>query len=186
MIYFKVSEKPATLEPTERADDPRTKELPVAIRMLAATFTIENMEFSSELADTSSEIFKALAKDLEMLLTDLFEQIPGFSYVEVDSFERGSIICNFLIYTKEQSSATAEDFEKVLIAAVNEGKTGNYQITNVEVRDNLNVESVKSDKPQDKQFQPLKVIGVAILAGGVLLVIVILLVRVRRGNKMIF
>ena len=59
------------------------------------------------------------------------------------------------------------------------GETGSYHITNVHVEDN--VEAVKSDRPQDKSFQSLKVIGVAIFAGAVFMVIVFLFAKVSNG-----
>ena len=147
--------------------------------MWAATLTIENMNFNFDLETPSSQAFKDLARDLEVSLRGAFEHISGFLYVEVESFKKGSIICNFFIYTKAESSATAKEYENALIAASKRGETGSYHITNVHVEDNM--EAVKSDRPQDKSFNSLKVIGVAIFAGAVFMVIVFLLAKVSNG-----
>lgn len=178
LIYTRGPEEPTTLDPMEIPEESSSPENPVAVQMWAATLTIENMEFTPALTNSSSETFKELASNLEAFLGDVFETIAGFLYVEVESFERGSVICNFVIYAKAESSATATAFETALISAVNAGKTGNYQITKVEVEVNDNVRAVKRDKPPDMRFHPLKVIGVAIFAGGVALIIVLLLCKV--------
>lgn len=155
-----------------------TREAPESSRMLAGAFTITNMEFTPELTYSSSENFKELARDLEYLLNDVFDEIYGFLYVKITRFEKGSIVCNFNIHTKVESSATADEFKKVLAAAANSGKTGKYQITNIimEVHEQDDVEAVKGKKPEDKF--PLKVIGVAAFGGVVALIIVFLVYKV--------
>ena len=144
-------------------------------RMLAGALTIENMEFTPELADSSSETFKELARDLEFLLNDVFEGVSGFLYVKVTSFDKGSIVCNFMIHMKTESLATAEEFEKVLTAAAKGGKTGKYQISNIEVQDTVG--AVKGKEPEEKSF-PLRVIAVAAFVGVVALVFVFILYKV--------
>ena len=155
------------------------------LRGLFARLTIETMKFIPELADPSSEIFKELARDLELLLNDVFKEISGFVYVEVTSFENGSIVCNFMIYIKIESLAKAEEFERILTVAAKGGKTGKYQISNIEVQDNEvqdnevqdDVGAVKGKEPEGKSI-PFKVIGVAAFVGVVALIIVFLLYKV--------
>ena len=160
--------------------EPTTPELPESSHKLVGAFTITNMSFTPELANSESENFKELAKDLESLLNDVFDDISGFLYVKVISFVKGSIVCNFLIlvHTKVESPATADEFEKVLDAAAKSGKTGEYQITNVniEVLEQDAVGAVKGKEPKDRF--PLKVIGVAAFAGVVALIIVFILYKV--------
>lgn len=160
--------------------EPTTPELPESSHKLVGEFTITNMSFTPELANSESENFKELARDLESLLNDVFDDISGFLYVKVTSFVKGSIVCNFLIHvhTKVESPATADEFEKVLDAAAKSGKTGEYQITNVkiEVLEQDAVGAVKGKEPKDRF--PLKVIGVAAFAGVVALIIVFILYKV--------
>ena len=162
---------------TKSPQKPISTELPSAFsRMLIAKLTIESMEFTLELADSSSEIFKELARDLELLLNNVFEEISGFLYVKVTSFEKGSIVCNFMIHTEMESLATAEEFERILTTAAKGGKIGKYQISNIEIQDTA-VGAVKGKEPEGKSI-PVKVIGVATFVGVVVLIIVFVLYKV--------
>ena len=145
--------------------------------MLVARLIIENKKFTPELADPSSEIFKELARDLELLLNDVLEQIPDFLYVNVTSFENGSIVCNFMIHIKIESLAKAEEFERILTDAAEGGKIGKYQISKVEVPAQDTVAAVKGKEPEGKSI-PVKVIAVAACVGLVALIIVFLLYKV--------
>lgn len=164
---------------TEGPKVPNTPEPPESSRMLEAELTITNMEYTLELANSSSNNFKELASDLEYLVNDVFDKIYGFLYVKVASFEKGSIVCNFNIYAKVKSSATADEFQKVLAAAVRSGKIGKYKITNVKVHEHEqdDVGAVKGKKRPEEKF-PLKVIGMAAFGGVVALIIVFVLYKV--------
>jgi len=166
-IYTKSPQKPISMEP------PTTS----SRRMLVARLTIETMKFTMELANSSSEIFKELAGELELLLNDVFEGISGFLFVEVTSFEKGSIVCNFMIHIKMESSTTAEDFERILTAAAKGGKTGKYQISNIHVQDTDTVVAVKEKEAEGKSI-PVKVIGVATFVGVAVLIIVFVFYKV--------
>ena len=144
--------------------------------MLVARLTIETMKFTPELANSSSEIFKELARDLEILLNEVFKEISGFLYVKVTSFEYGSIVCNFMIYIRIESLAKAEEFVRILTVAAKGNKTGKYQISNIEVQD-LDVGAIKGKETEGKSI-PVKVIGVAAFVGVVALIIVFLLYKV--------
>lgn len=163
---------------TESTQEPTTTEFTEPSRIFSGKFTITNMEFTPELADSFSESFKELARNLEQLLNDVFDEISGFLYVKVASFARGSIVCNFFIYTEVGSSATVDEFENALTAAANYGNTSNYQISNIEVqeREQEDVGAVKRKKPEDKF--PLQVIAVAAFVGVVALIIVFVLYKV--------
>ena len=147
----------------------------VLSRRLVASLIIESMKFTPELSDSSSETFKKLAGDLEFLLNDVFEDISGFLYVEVTSFENGSIVCNFMIRIKIESLAKAEEFERILTDAAEGGKIGKYQISNIQVQDDVG--AVKGKEPEGKSI-PVKVIAVAACVGLVALIIVFLLYKV--------
>ncbi|KAJ7356370.1 hypothetical protein OS493_025479 [Desmophyllum pertusum] len=164
---------------TKDPEEPTSPEHLGPSQIWAATFTIENRTFSPELTNSSSETFQELATDLEVLLNYVFKDISGFLYVKVTSFEKGSIVCNFFIHTKLESSATAEDFVKVLVAAANGGKTGNYHITNIAVKDTVG--AVKGEKPKDKFL--LKVFGVAAFAGVVVLIIVVIVYKTIKRKR---
>ena len=171
-VYTKSPEEPTSTNQSE---------LPAEFtQMLVATLTIENMEFTPELADSSSEFFKELASDLELILKNVFEEIVGFLRVKVTSFKKGSIVCNFKIHMKRKSLLTAKDYEKALTAAAEGGKTGEYQISNVEVQD-LNVGVVKGKESEETSF-PVKVVGVAAFVGVVALIIVFLFYKVSFKN----
>lgn len=165
-------------------EKPTSSELPTEFsKTLVATLTI-NMTFTRELADPSSKTSKELARDLELLLNDVFKDISGFLYVRVKKFERGSVICNFMIHMKMESLATAEEFEKVLTAAAKDGKTGKYQISNIEVQDTVGdtVGAVKEKEPEGKSF-PATVVGVSVFVGVVALIFVFLLYKVIKRKR---
>ena len=87
----------------------------------------------------------------------------------------------FDIHANLESSATAEDFEKALIDAANNRKIGNYHITNIQVKGN--VEAVMKEKtPQGQLYFLLRVIAVIIFAVGVAVLIVLFTVKVRSGK----
>lgn len=155
--------------------------------MWKASLTIENKEFNSNLAYNSSKAFKDLASDLEVLLRGILNQVPGFLNVKVDSFTEGSIICNFFIYMKAESTATTEEIENALIqliAASKRGETGNYSITDIHVKDNVNVDAVKDEKPsRENSFLLLKIIGVTVIAATLAMVIAFLLVKAIKKRR---
>ena len=78
---------------------------------------------------------------------------------------------------KTESLATAEEFQKVLTAAAKDGKTGNYQISKIEVHAQDNVGAVQEKEPEGKSF-PVKVIVIAAFVGVVALIIVFLFYKV--------
>lgn len=152
--------------------------------MWEASLKIENKEFNSNLAYNSSKAFKDLASDLEVLLRGILNQVPGFLNVKVDSFTKGSIICNFFIYTKAESTATTEEIENALIAASKRGETGNYSITDIHVKDNVNVDAIKDEKPsRENGFLPLKIIGGTVIAAALAMVIAFLLVKAIKKRR---
>lgn len=176
-----------TPKPTESQEESTTREAPVDPKKWKASLTIENKEFNSNLAYNSSKAFKDLASDLEVLLRGILNQVPGFLYVKVDSFTKGSIICNFFIYTKAESTATIEEIENALIqliAASKRGETGNYSITDIHVKDNVNVDAGKDEKPsRENRFLPLKIIGVTVIAAALAMVIAFLLVKAIKKRR---
>lgn len=162
----------------EKPEEPTSHEPVKALQIWAAILTIENMEFSRDLANPSSQTFGKLSGTLTVLLSNVLKQISGFLSVHVKSFERGSIVCMLDIHANLESSATAEDFEKALIDAANNRKIGNYHITNIQVKDN--VEAVmKEETPQGQRSFLLRVIAVIIFAVGVAVLIVLFTVKVR-------
>ena len=177
VIYITVPVELTTPEPTESEEEPTTAS--VGSKRWEASLTIENMEFNSDLAYNSTKAFKDLASNLEALLRGIFNQVSGFLDVKVDSFTKGSIICNFFIFTKAESTATVEEFENTLTAASKRRETGEYSITDVQVKDNVNVDAVKKgEKPRDDRFLPLKIVGVTMFAAALAMVIMFLLVKV--------
>lgn len=128
------------------------------------------MEFTERFSDPSSEEFKKLANELEDFLDDIFKSaISGFLYVKVVSFEKGSIVCDFLIYTELESSAKADDFNKVMSAAIERGEAKNFTITDFAIGKDV-VAAVKGTKERKNEF-PLKVFAAASFGALVALVI---------------
>lgn len=170
-VGIKVPEEPTTQGPTEPG-------IPTDTQIWKASLRIVNKEFSDDLSRPSSEAFKTLEDDLTKLLNEIFQSITGFLYTKVDSFEKGSIVCKFSIFTKAESSS-AEDYKTALVAASKDGKTGKFKMDEIEVKDTVTDESVgafKGDKSKN-DFQPLKVIGITIFVTAVVMVVLFLVVR---------
>ena len=151
-------------------------EIPTDAQIWKASLTIVDMEFSDDLSKSSSKAFKTLAGDLTKLLDGIFQSITGFLYTKVDSFEKGSIVCKFSIFTKAGSSS-AKDYKTALVAASKEGKTGKFKMEKIEVYKTESVGTFKGEKSQ-KVFQPLKVIGITIFVTAVVMVVLFLVVKV--------
>lgn len=162
----------------EKAEEPTSIEPAKALQIWAAILTIENMEFTRDLANPSSQTFRKLSGTLTVLLSNVLNQVSGFLSVHVKSFQRGSVVCMFDIHANLESSATAEDFEKALIDAANKRKIGNYHITNIQVKDNVKA-VMKEKTPQGQRYFLLRVIAVIIFAVGVAVLIVLFIVKVR-------
>lgn len=124
-----------------------------------------------------------LANELEDVLDDIFKpEISGFLNVEVVSFKKGSIVCDFLIYTELESSATADEFNDVLSAAIEKGEAKKFKITDfaIETEEEDGVEAVIGTKERKNEF-PLKVFAAA--AFGALVVLVIGFVLYKRVSR---
>ncbi|XP_031550010.1 uncharacterized serine-rich protein C215.13-like [Actinia tenebrosa] len=92
-----------------------TKEVELKRRRFVATAIIQNKKFTDALKDHSSQEFKKMSKDFESALNKIYSRtITGFLYTRVTSFEKGSIICTFLIITTAQSSANETLLTNVL------------------------------------------------------------------------
>lgn len=171
-VGIKVPEESTTQGPTEPG-------IPTDTRIWKASLRIVNKEFSDDLSRPSSEAFKTLEDDLTKLLNEIFQSITGFLYTKVDSFEKGSIVCKFSIFTKAESSS-AEDYKTALVAASKDGKTGKFKMDEIEVKDTVTDESVGAFKGEKSKndFQPLKVIGITIFVTAVVMVVLFLVVRV--------
>lgn len=167
-VGVKVPEESTTQVPTEPG-------IPADTQILKGILTIVDMEFSDDLSKSSSKAFKTLAGDLTKLLDGIFQSITGFLYTKVDSFEKGSIVCKFSIFTKAGSSS-AKDYKTALVAASKEGKTGKFKMEKIEVYKTESVGTFKGEKSQ-KVFQPLKVIGITIFVTAVVMVVLFLVVK---------
>ena len=176
-----IEEYSTTVPAEEKAEEPTSPVPANALQIWAAVLTIENMEFTRDLAIPSSQTFRKLSGTLTVLLSNVLKQISGFLSVNVKSFERGSVVCMFDIHAKLESSATAEDFEKALIDAANNRKIGNYHVTNIQVKDNV-AALMTEETPQGQRSFLLRVIAVIIFAGGVAVLIVLFTVKVRSGK----
>ncbi|CAH3014960.1 unnamed protein product [Porites evermanni] len=166
----------------EKAEEPTSIEPAKALQIWAAILTIENMEFTRDLANPSSQTFRKLSGTLTVLLSNVLNQVSGFLSVHVKSFQRGSVVCMFDIHANLESSATAEDFEKALIDAANNRKIGNYHITNIQVKDNVKA-VMKEKTPQGQRYFLLRVIAVIIFAVGVAVLIVLFIVKAIRKKR---
>lgn len=181
-VSIKVPEESTTQGPTEPG-------IPTGTQTFEGILKIVNMEFSADLSKSSSEAFKTLENDLTKLLNEIFQSITGFLYTKVDSFEKGSIVCKFSIFTKAESSS-AEDYKTALVAASKDGKTGKFEMDKIEVKKTVTDESVGAFKGEKSKsdFQPLKVIGITIFVTAVVMVVLFLVVkailkrRKRRGE----
>ena len=137
-VSIKVPEESTAQGPTQPGISSGTQ-------IFEGILTIVNMEFSADLSKLSSEAFKTLEDDLTKLLNEIFQSITGFLYTKVDSFEKGSIVCKFSIFTKAESSS-AENYKTALVAASKDGNTGEFKMDKIEVKDTVTDESVGSFK----------------------------------------
>lgn len=105
-------------------------------------------------------------------MDDIFKSvISGFLYVKVVSFKKGSIVCDFRIYTELESSATADDFNKVMSAAIERGEAKKFNITDFAIEpEKEDTAAVKGTKERKNEF-PLKVFAAAAFGALVALVI---------------
>ena len=132
------------------------------------------MEFTEGLTDPSSEEFAKLASDLEDALDNIFKEVSGFLFVKVVNFTKGSIVCNYLIHTKLESSATSDEFNKIL--SEKRGKIGKF-VMETEEEEEDSVAAVKGTQPRKNEF-PLKVFAAAAFGGLVVMVIGFVLYKV--------
>ena len=96
------------------------------------TAKIPNKEYTDELGNVSSAEFKILSKDLDEVLTKIFENnLPGFLSVEDVRFRRGSIICTFNLRTKGESTVSEKKIKEVLKEASDE--ISKYTFKDIEV-----------------------------------------------------
>ena len=147
---------------------------PTPSKVWRAKLTIINMVFTEGLTDPSSEEFAKLASDLEDALDNIFKEVSGFLFVKVVNFTKGSIVCNYLIHTKLESSATSDEFNKIL--SEKRGKIGKFEMETEEEEED-GVAAVKGTQPRKDEF-PLKVFAAAAFGGLVAMVIGFVLYKV--------
>ena len=138
------------------------------------------MEFTEGLTDPSSEEFAKLANDLEDVLDNIFKEVSGFLSVKVVNFTKGSIVCNYLIHTNLESTATSDEFNKIL--SEKRGKIGKFEMETEEEEEEEEEEedgvaAVKGTQPRKNEF-PLKVFAAAAFGGLVVMVIGFVLYKV--------
>ena len=131
-------------------------------------------EYTNELANKSSKIFKELAMKVERSLDSLYSStIHGYLYAKVESFSSGSIICDVRIFVEKSSNATVENLKKTLIK--NKEKLANDTGLTVKEVDVTQIEPTELTDGDDNQRWPLWKI-VAIAAGAVVFLVVIVVV----------
>ena len=125
-----VTDKKTPTKPTEKTMTQRPTKDDVVFEVTA---TLQDEKYTEELADSNSDQFKELSKKLTDILTDIFKtNVPGFRWVEIISFRKGSVICVFQVIT-EESKASTEEIKDVLTEASKNEKAGKYIFKNVNV-----------------------------------------------------
>ena len=158
---------------------PRTTIPPKEGIVFKVTVKIANVEYSEELSDPSSMLFKTLSKNLTDILTKVFKNMQGFLSVEVISFREGSIICIFKVYiSEEKSEGSDKKIKLVLTKATKNGETGNYTFQDIEV-EQIHVTGKKTGK---KETWPVWVIAVISVCGVMLLLTLLMIYLVRMIN----
>lgn len=133
---------------------------------------IVNIVFTSALNDKTSETFKNLSKSVEASLSAVYRnKIPGFLYLKIISFEKGSVICNFIVYTTPESNATESSLKNALVVANNENDIGGFKIS-----EEIVVKEVKSTKPTTSDKMELWIILLIAVGSPVLMVLIIVLI----------
>ena len=139
------------------------------------TVTIPNEVYTEELADNTSEQFKKFSKELTDILTGIFKiKVPGFRWVEIISFRKGSVICVFKVIT-EESKASGDEIKDVLTEASKNGKTGKYTFKDVNVEQQQTTEVTK---PQENNWPAWATVIIAVF--GVLLLVIFIIIYVVR------
>ena len=167
-----VTDKKTPTKPTEKTMTQRPTKDDVVFEVTA---TIQDEEYSEELADSTSEKFKKLSKELTDILTDIFKtNVPGFRRVEIISFRKGSVICVFQVIT-EESKASTDEIKDVLTEASKNGKAGKYIFKNVNVEQQ---QTAKTTKPQENNWPAWATAIIAVF--GVLLLVIFIIIYVVR------
>lgn len=111
-------------------------------RRFNTVVTVVNLVFTPELSDTTSVTFKNLSKKIEAALSAVYRNaIPGFLYLKVISFKKGSVICNFVVVTTPKSNATENSLKDVLLFANDKNELGGMKLS-----EEIVVNEVKASK----------------------------------------
>ncbi|XP_060947075.1 adhesion G protein-coupled receptor F5-like [Limanda limanda] len=105
---------PATTTTTIATTNSTTIPTTTTAAILTTAFNMEmvmrlDMDYTSELSDTSSTVYKDLKSKIDPVIVEQFKGIPGYRGGFVTVFSKGSIITKFVVQT------TQVDFDKILV-----------------------------------------------------------------------
>ena len=123
---------------TEPTEPPSVKDTSTNAKPTTNTKTFKgslrlDRTFTNDLEDRTSEAFKELAEDITRVLEEILKNPKFTAEVEVLSFAKGSVICEFTI-TVTKGSVTAGKLEEILSnASKDASKTRPFTFEEIEV-----------------------------------------------------
>lgn len=97
-------------------------------------FTIKDVPWKSEYADTKSNEYTTLRSSLEAELNIALEKaIQGFVTCVVQWFSQGSVITHFVVYVNRDSYLTSEKLQMILLGAWSSGSLSSFSLEEITI-----------------------------------------------------
>ena len=180
---YVIEEKPATEElteivPTEKSPSKTQPTVPESSIKFVVSMKVGSYNYTPEMADPESAVFKKVAKEIENTLYEELcrKKLLDCIAVEVFKLEKGSVIVSYNVHMASSTNYKQSHVNNVITDSANSGQLGRLKVSDVEVK--------KGDKEEEQNDSSSSRVFVYVLCGvGALLVIASIIAATSKVRK---
>ena len=178
-----IEEDPATedltvIVPTEKSPIKTQPTVPEPSIKFVVSMKVGSFNYTPEMADPESAVFKKVAKEIENTLYEELcrKKLLDCIAVEVFKLEKGSVIVSYNVHMASSTNYKQSHVNNVITDSANSGQLGRLKVSDVEVK--------KGDKEEEQNDSSSSRVFVYVLCGvGALLVIALIIAAISKVRK---
>ena len=178
-----IEEDPATedltvIVPTEKSPIKTQPTVPEPSIKFVVSMKVGSYNYTPEMADPESAVFKEVAKEIENTLYEELcqKKLLDCIAVEVFKLEKGSVIVSYNVHMASSTNYKQSHVNNVITDSANSGQLGRLKVSDVEVK--------KGDKEEEQSDSSSSRVFVYVLCGvGALLVIALIIAAISKVKK---
>ena len=178
-----IEEDPATedltvIVPTEKSPIKTQPTVPESSIKFVVSMKVGSYNYTPEMADPESAVFKKVAKEIENTLYEELcrKKLLDCIAVEVFKLEKGSVIVSYNVHMASSTNYKQSHVNNVITDSANSGQLGRLKVSDVEVK--------KGDKEEEQNDSSSSRVFVYVLCGvGALLVIASIIAATSKVRK---